>query len=228
MGGRIKQLSFGGHGARLIAISAVLACVVVLLLSFAPRREEPAVPKLRRATRVLQPAESARVLGGAPLKPSKDAWHPPHVVKVWTAAHKGRVFRVTQLPHCRHIETLITYDSSGETVKQAKTRTGGIVGCTGSFHNSQTMALADFLQRNGFSVAFMNKTTDRMAIALNSNFIFIVQGKTDIWRLAHFIAHKLPASTAINCDGGHVVRGKGPVHIVFRWKTASPVKTPRP
>ena len=64
----------------------------------------------------------------------------------------------------------------------------------------------------------MNRVTDRMAIGVNSNFIFIVQGRSDIWRLADFIGHKLPVTTAINCDGGHVVRGKAPVHIVFRWR----------
>jgi len=75
------------------------------------------------------------------------------------------------------------------------------------------------LQRDGFSLAFMNRMTDRMAVGLNRNFILIVQGKSDIWKLAEFLRTKLPVSSAINCDGGHVVRGKGPVHLVFRWKT---------
>lgn len=253
----------------MVTVLAVAVAAVVYLLPSVLHRDRPA-PPLKRATRVLKPAEQACVLGASNLKPKEDKWHPPHVVKQWMAVHKGRTFRVTQLPHCEHMETLITYDSSGETCKKAKERTGGIVACTGSFHNSQSMALADFLQkdgailahartgrsyvavhadgrldisqdycavkgksgisalalgqrlaplqRDGFSVAFMNQQTDRMAIALNQNFIFIVQGKSDIWRLSDFIAQTLPVKTAINCDGGHVVRGKGPVHLVFRWK----------
>ena len=74
------------------------------------------------------------------------------------------------------------------------------------------------LMQDGFSTAFMNKVTDRMAVGLNKSFIFIVQGKSSVWRLSQFMQTKLPITTAINCDGGHVVRGKGPVHIVFRWK----------
>ncbi len=74
------------------------------------------------------------------------------------------------------------------------------------------------LMRDGFTLAFMNQITDRMAVGLNKSFIFIVQGKTSIWRLSEFMSTQLPINSAINCDGGHVVRGKGPVHIVFRWK----------
>lgn len=255
---------------RLVLISIVLAVVVIMLLPFMHHHKRPVKPKIARAVLVLKPSESSRLLGATAQQVKKTKWHPPHILKVWTATYKGRTFRITQLPHCEHIETLITYDGSGETLKQAKLRTGGIAACTGSFHNPQTMALADFLQRNGaiispartgrgymavyangslgisrdynvvkgktgisalalgqrllplqqdgFSKAFMNEVTDRMAVALNRNFIFIVQGKSDVWRLADFIKHKLPASSAINCDGGHVVRGKGPVHIVFRWK----------
>lgn len=255
---------------RLALISTLLAVAVLLGTVFVSQFNRPEPPKIKRSVRVLKPAESDLVLGATSPQPKRNDPHPPHQVKVWMAVYKGRTFRVTQLPHCEHLETLITYDGSGETLKQAKLRAGGIAACTGSFHNSQTMALADFLQRDGcvispartgrsyvavhasgkldiscdynavkgisgisalalgqrllplqqdgFSTAFMNKVTDRMAVGLNRNFIFIVQARTDIWRLAHFIGHKLPARTAINCDGGHVVRGKGPVHIVFRWK----------
>jgi len=206
---------------------------------------------------------------------AENKWHPPHVLKVWTAKHKGRTFRVIQLPNCEHIEAIISYNPKGETLKQAKERCGGIAACTGSFHNSYSMALADFMQRDGiilssattgrgffavdsdgrmiisnayneikgksgiraialgqrlaphlhqdgFSKAFMNKVTDRMALGMNDNFIFIIASKTDIWRLAHFIQNKLPVKRAINCDGGHVVRGKAPVHIVFKWKKDQP------
>jgi hypothetical protein len=75
------------------------------------------------------------------------------------------------------------------------------------------------LHRDGFSVRFMNRVTDRMALGLSRNYIFIVQGKSDIWRLAHFMQHELPVRIALNADGGHTVRGKAPVHIVFRWRT---------
>jgi hypothetical protein len=204
----------------------------------------------------------------------KDEWHPPHRVKVWKAVYKGKTFRITQLPRCEHVETLITYNPSGETLGRAKKRTGGIAACTGSFHNSRSMALADFFQRDGslisgsktgrpflavdengkvkisknyasvkrkpgvsalalgqhlvpfetkgFSRGFMNRQTDRMAIGINDSFIFIVQGKSDIWSLAGFFKRKLPVKAAVNSDGGHVVRGKAPVHIVFRWKKTPP------
>lgn len=252
-----------------VAVIAVTAFVVSISVADAPEDTSAQEP----VAVALGPTATAMVLGAPEMPPREEAlgaWHPPHVVKVWTTTHKGRVFRVTQLPHCEHLETVITYDPAGETLARAKQRMGGIAACTGSFHNSRTMALADFLQRNGslissartgrsfvairedgridisedypgvkrnpqfsalalgqrlvplrqdgFSAAFMNRVTDRMAIGLNSNFIFIVQGRSDIWRLADFIGHKLPVTTAINCDGGHVVRGKAPVHLVFRWR----------
>ncbi|MHB9039018.1 MAG: hypothetical protein ACYC64_20455 [Armatimonadota bacterium] len=212
--------------------------------------------------------------GALPWEVEKKEWHPPHRVKVWTTRYKHRILRVTQLPRCEHIETLITYNGRGETIARAKKRLGGIAACSGSFHNTKSMFLADFLQkdgeifssartgrcfvcinedgildisrdyceikgksgvsalalgqrliplqRDGFSVGFMNRVTDRMAIGVNDYFIFIVQGKSDIWRLAAFMRHRLPCKIAVNSDGGHVVRGKAPVHIVFRWK-----KTPQ-
>lgn len=251
----------------------VLAAAIGLLVSGSVADAPVTAPVTGPAAVALAPKAAAMVLGAdelAPRETGQAAWHPPHVVKVWMATHKGRVFRVTQLPHCEHLETVITYDPAGETLARARERMGGIAACTGSFHNSRTMALADFLQRNGslissartgrsfvairedgrldisndypgvkrnpqfsalalgqrlvplrqdgFSTAFMNRVTDRMAIGLNSNFIFIVQGRSDIWRLADFMQHKLPVTTAINCDGGHVVRGKAPVHLVFRWR----------
>ncbi len=197
-------------------------------------------------------------------------WRPPNVLKVWTTRYRGKVFRVTQLPRSDSIETLITYDLSGETIARAKKRVGGVAAIPGSFHHPKSLNLADFLQRQGrmlvgartgrfflaiecdgrvtvsneysrvkrspgisalalgqrllplkrdkFSLAFMNQQTDRIALAMNSNYMFIVQGKSDIWKLAQFIRVQLPATSAINCDGGHVVRGKAPVHVVFRWR----------
>ncbi len=199
----------------------------------------------------------------------KENWHPPHCLKVWTTRYKNCIYRVTQLPRCEHVETIITYNEHGETIAQAKKRYGGIAALSGSFHHPKSYSLADFVQkdgeilssattgrcficinqdgmldisrnycsikgqsgvsaialgqsliplrRDGFSLAFMNKKTDRMAIGINDYFIFIVQGKSSIWRLADFMSKRLPCKTAINSDGGHVVRGKAPVHIVFRW-----------
>jgi len=205
-----------------------------------------------------------------PSNPQRDHDHPPHGVKVWIARYKGRTFRVTQLPRCEHLETIFTYYPAGETLARARKRMGGIAGMSGSFHNPQSMYLADFLQRDGtvlraattgramavvwpsgilditrnytkvvrvpavhamalgqqlfpftydgFSKAFMNQVTDRMSIGINQRFIYIVQGKSDIWRLAAFYRDEIPVRIAVNSDGGHVVRGRAPVHIVFRWK----------
>jgi hypothetical protein len=260
------------NGWLMLALSIMLTAVTVLLLPHMNGHNTKVTPEQNMIVRGKKSVEPLSLLGVSLPKTKSGNWHPPHVLKVWMAEYKGRTFRVIQLPHCEHLNTLITYNRSGETMKQAMLRTGGIAACTGSFHNSQSMALADFLQRDGavispartgrnymavyadgkldisgnygeirgrtgvnalalgqrllplqqdgFSTLFMNKKTDRMALALNKNFIFIVQGKTDIWRLASFIKNKLPARAAINCDGGHVVRGKGPVHIVFRWNTA--------
>ena len=255
-------------GALVVAI-AVATCLVIVARS---AHKPHARRTCQRVSRVLKPSESAAMLGGTRVRPRVSKWHPPHEVKVWTAVYKTRIFRVIQLPHCEHIETVIAYNRCGESVKQAKMRNHGVAACTGSFHNPQTMALADFVQQkgsivssartgrpfvcigecgrldisqdyaqvkgkrgvsalalgqrlvpieqDGFSLAFMNEVTDRMAVGLNTNFIFIVQGKSDIWKLAEFLRTRLPVQSAINCDGGHVVRGKGPVHLVFRWKTA--------
>ena len=258
------------HARRIAEVGVLGVLAAVLMPMCIAGRSQPETPP-PTMSRVLTPVEANAVMGAGNHKQVEDNWHPPHTTKVWTTVHKGRTLRITQLPHCEHLETLITYEPSGETLQKAKNRLGGVAACTGSFHNSQSMALADFLQRkgsvvsgaktgrsfvcidesgrlgissdydsirrkpgvsalalgqrlvplqkDGFSVAFMNRKTDRMAIGLNNNFIFIVQGKTDIWRLAHFFQHKLPVNTAINCDGGHVVRGKAPVHLVFRWNS---------
>lgn len=261
----------------LMVICVSMLIITIPLISYVSREQRsssddtnvPAIinlPEAHAATTVVKP------------QASHGEWHPPHMTKVWTTDHKGRMFRVIQLPRCEHIETLIAYNPKGETLKQAKAKLGGVAALTGSFHHPRTFALADFLQRDGavyaapttgrsflamnhggklmisrdyvsvkgkpemsalalgqrlaplerdgFSVAFMNKVTDRMAIGLNSNFIFIVQGKSDIWRLAHFMQHKLPVTEAINSDGGHVVRGKAPVHVVFRWKSGNSASKP--
>ncbi|MDH7602554.1 MAG: hypothetical protein QHI38_10465 [Armatimonadota bacterium] len=247
---------------------AVGLTILTFVLSTTPQEAPPKL--VRPVERTLTTEETASLLGDREAKPKVDSWHPPHVVKVWMARHKGRVFRIIQLPRCEHLETVITYNPSGETLRQAKVRVGGVAAVTGSYHHPRSLALADFLQRDGcvlagartgrsllvinrdgtldisneyaqikgqpgisalalgqrlvplqqdgFSKAFMNRVTDRMAIGVNRHFIFIVQGKSDIWRLAHFIKTKLPVRTAVNSDGGHVVRGRAPVHIVFRWR----------
>lgn len=259
------------------ALALCVAAAALIGASVAYQRPTTKQADERPVTRVLQPREASAILGAGPVSQDEDNWHPPHKAKVWTTTHKGRTFRVIQLPHCEHLETVISYNPSGETVAQSKKRLGGVAACTGSFHNPQTMALADFLQKkgamisgartgrsfvainedgrlkisadyatfkqkpgvsalalgqrlvplqhDGFSTAFMNRVTDRMAVGLNDNFIFLVQGKSDIWRLADFIHAKLPVDSAVNCDGGHVVRGKGPVHLVFRWRPEG-IQTP--
>jgi hypothetical protein len=78
------------------------------------------------------------------------------------------------------------------------------------------------LERDGFSKAFMDQRTDRMAIGMVEGYLYIVEGKTDLWRLSEFLRTQLPIETALNADGGHVVDGKSPVHIVFRWRTPPP------
>jgi hypothetical protein len=200
----------------------------------------------------------------------RHAWHPSHVVKSWTTTYKGHRLHVIQLPRCQHLETMLTYNPSGETFAQAKRRVGGAAIMSGSFHHSQSFSLADFLQRDGrvlspartgriflvilpdgsvdltknygkykrkpgvsamamgqvlvpwqpdgFGTGFANRHTDRMALALNRNYIYIIQGQADLWALASYIKHKLPVRIAANSDGGHVVRGSAPVHVVFRWK----------
>jgi len=188
------------------------------------------------------------------------------------ARYGGFVFRTVQMPRCEHIQAVITYNPSGETGERAKIRMRGIVAATASYHNPQTMSLADFLQRDGrilssrqtgrwffagfngspriggnyllvrqkkgvdvvamgsrlvpfhldgFSQSFANKVTDRMAVGMSKTRIFVVQGKANLWKLSGFMKEKLRCRLAINGDGGHVVRGKSPVHIVFRWRATS-------
>jgi len=269
-GDRRASLGIAGRAILCGALVLIIGALVLFRPSPTPKSQPDTHPM--PAQLVLTSSE-ASALFGSPPAPAQKKWHPPHVVKVWMARHKGRTFRVIQLPRCEHLETVITYDPSGETLKRAKLRVGGIAAVTGSYHHPQSMALADFLQRDGcvlaaartgrclvtvdrdglldispeyasikgasgvsalalgqrlvpfvpdgFSTAFMNRVTDRMAIGLNRNFIFIIQGKSDIWRLAHFIRTKLPVRTAVNSDGGHVVRGKAPVHIVFCWRRSA-------
>ena len=61
---------------------------------------------------------------------------------------------------------------------------------------------------------------------MESGHAFIVQGKSDIWRLAEFMQEKLHVDVAVNADGGHVVHGRAPVHIVFRWRETPPETDP--
>lgn len=263
------------------ALSVLLLLTAALCWLSAAKPEKKPVRRVQRPViRSLTPPEAAAVLGGRKAPDPQPDWHPPHVVKVWLTTYRGATYRVTQLPRCRHLETLISYDPRGQTLKQAKARLGGIAASTGSFHNPQSMALADFLQqkgaimcpartgrcfvavdrsgalgisgdyeavkhdprysaialgqrlvplmRDGFTLGFMNRVTDRMAVGLNTNFIFIVQGRSSIWRLSEFMSTQLPVTSAINCDGGHVVRGRGPVHIVFRWKGEASGGRPAP
>jgi len=248
------------------ALGALFAAAVLRPTSPAP---QPTSPTPRQDTVKSPLPAKVRVYRSEREPPPKE--HSKHIIKVWLTEHKGRTFRVIQLPRCEHMEAVIAHEPSGETVQRAKRRLGGVTAMTGSFHDPRTMALVDFLQRkgnisshattgrwflaitwgqvsdisdnyllvkgksgvsvialgqrlvplhrDGFSLGFMNRVTDRMALGMSKNYIFIVQGKSDIWRLAHFMQHKLPVKIALNSDGGHTVRGKAPVHIVFRWRT---------
>lgn len=249
----------------------ILIIIFMPVLSRPDAKSPPADSETMRTLRL--PKVQAPDTTPVDEKPTT-VWHPPHLLKVWTTVHKGRTFRVTQLPNCEHMDAVIAYNPRGESLQQAKKRLGGAAALTGSFHHPQTFALADFvqeygavyaapatgryflamytngkftisddyssimrksdvsalalgqrlvpLQHDGFSLAFMNRVTDRMAMGLNSNFVFIVQGKSDIWQLSQFMQHVLPVTIAVNSDGGHVVRGVAPVHVVFRWSGSSP------
>jgi hypothetical protein len=94
-------------------------------------------------------------------------------------------------------------------------------------HEVNAVALGSRLvpfKLDGFSRAFANQQTDRMAVGLTKGYIFVVQGNSDLWRLAAFFREALGCSKAINADGGHVVKGRGPVHIAFRWRKKQPDK----
>lgn len=71
---------------------------------------------------------------------------------------------------------------------------------------------------DGFSVRFANKITQRMALGFTKDRVYIVSGKSNLWTLSKFMKEKLNCDIAINCDGGHTVRGHSPFHLVFRWK----------
>lgn len=74
-------------------------------------------------------------------------------------------------------------------------------------------------QYQGFKLNFSTRMTDRMAIGLTDNNVFIVQGCSDLKALSEFMKYVLHCQKAINTDGGHVVKGLSPYHLVFRWKT---------
>ncbi len=64
----------------------------------------------------------------------------------------------------------------------------------------------------------MKRRTERMAIGLTKEDIYLVEANTDIPRLAAFMKNKLKVEIALNSDGGHVVHGNAPVHLIFRWR----------
>lgn len=74
------------------------------------------------------------------------------------------------------------------------------------------------LHQDGFTRAFMKQVTDRMAIGLTEDDIYVVETKSSIYQLADFMKNGLHCTAAVNSDGGHVVHGKAPVHVVFRWR----------
>ena len=210
---------------------------------------------------------------------SSDSAHPRHQVVCWTTKYKGTTFRVIKFPHCRHVETIISDNPPGETVRHAKKRWHGFAASTACFYNTKTLLPVDFFRRNGkikvgrevgrrilaiskveplkiqnsldflrskltsdalalgslvkpfsldgFSIAFANINTDRMSLALSPKYLYIVQAKTNLWKMSQFTKERLPCNAAINTDGGHAVKGKSPYHLVFRWKNRSSLKVLR-
>ena len=207
--------------------------------------------------------------------------HPKHIVKVWTTTyrytnpttHKTRkkIFRVTMLPRCEHIEVFPTFMPTGETKEKAMKRLNGVAVCTSAYYNPANYRAVDFFRRDGkiivgcevgrsclaihpsgyidisndynfiksnnnidavalgqmlnpfkydgFSKSFAGRVTDRMGIGLTENNIYIVQSCTDLYLMSKFFINVLQCDKAINTDGGHVVKGISPYHLVFRWKT---------
>lgn len=74
---------------------------------------------------------------------------------------------------------------------------------------------------DGFNDYFANIQTDRMALGFSKKHLYIIQGKTSLWKLTKFIQEKLYCDLAINTDGGHAVKGYSPFHLVFRWQKAN-------
>jgi len=55
---------------------------------------------------------------------------------------------------------------------------------------------------DSFSVRFANLLTDRMALSFSRHYLYLVQGKSNLWLMGRFIEEKLYANQAINLDGG--------------------------
>ncbi len=97
---------------------------------------------------------------------ARTAYHPPHVLKVWTLKHRGRVFRCIQMPRCEHLEAVLAYNWSGETMQQVKKRLEGAAVCTDGFVHSTSYAPADFLQDRGRALS--RAATGRWMFVINS------------------------------------------------------------
>ncbi len=85
----------------------------------------------------------------SPARSAPAAKHPSHDIRVSVVRYQGRNFHVVRLPRCQHLEAVITNEPAGETLARAKQRMGGIASLTGAFHDPHSLALADFLQRDG-------------------------------------------------------------------------------
>jgi len=75
--------------------------------------------------------------------------HPKHEVNFSKQKFMGRRFSVIELPHCEHLEIIVTYNPPGETKDQAKNRLQGIAVCTGPYYNPSTKTPVDKLKKNG-------------------------------------------------------------------------------
>ena len=188
---------------------AVLAVALALTLCPSPMGIEPPPPPPKPKPKPVD------VVIPLPDPPPERKWHPRHQSKTWLTKYRGRIFRTTQLPRCEHVEMLVTYHPApGVTRAQVKQRTGAIVVCTGSYHHPQTMALADYLQRDGR--VLMARRTQRFM--LTSDTTKVVDILDEIIRGNEVSA--CPASRL--CRLLMVSRSRSPTGRPTAWQSASP------
>lgn len=163
--------------------ATVFSVAVVLSVAAAPCRPVARQPAPARASHRSQ----ARPIAVPPAKaqPAEQKC-PDHAVKTWAASYRGRTFRVTRLPRCQHIESLIAYNAAGETKEQAQRRLQGIAVCSGSFHHPRTMAIADFLQNKGEVIT--DPTTHRWFLAVLDDSQLKISGNYDLLKGRHGVS----------------------------------------
>ncbi|MDH7569941.1 MAG: hypothetical protein QHJ73_10185, partial [Armatimonadota bacterium] len=132
-----------GRGLGKVRKGLLLLCFVVGFTAWPARLGHlpPPPPPKPRPTDIVVPL---------PPPPPQRRWHSRHIVKTWLTNYRGRVFRTIQLPRCQHVEMVLTYTPApGATVAEVKKRLNAIAVSSGSYHHPQSMALADFFQKEG-------------------------------------------------------------------------------